>query len=91
MPLARKISRYAVRFGKIIRRLRMQRGWTLAKLAQRSGMNAQYLGHLERAENSPSLDTIVELADVLGADIGEVMREVATGQTPAGEPPATAV
>ena len=84
MPPARRISRYAVRFGKIIQRLRNQRGRTLAKLAQRSGMNPQYLGHLERADNSPSLETVIELVDVLGADIGAIMREVATGQPTAG-------
>lgn len=78
-----RISRDAVRFGAIITRLRVQRGWTKAKLAQRSGMHVTYIGTVERGGNVPSLETILELADVLGADVGEIMREVAAGRRPA--------
>lgn len=83
MPRSSKISREALRFGAIITRLRKERGWTRAKLAQRSGMNERYLGVLEQGGNDTSLTTIVELCDVLNADIGEVMREVASVRLPA--------
>ncbi|PYQ25860.1 MAG: hypothetical protein DMF56_26530 [Acidobacteria bacterium] len=77
VPRSSKTSIEAQRFGAIIQRLRAERGWTKVKLAQRAGMNATYLGVLEQGGNDTSLTTIVELCDVLGADIGEVMREVA--------------
>jgi DNA-binding XRE family transcriptional regulator len=70
MPPSRRISRDAICFGAIIRRLRVRRGWTRAKLAQRSGLNATYVGLLERGRNIPSLETILELAEVLGVDAG---------------------
>lgn len=77
-----RISRDAVRFGAIIKRLRLQRGWTIAKLAQRAGMHATYIGIVERGGNVPSLLTILELAEVLGADPGDVVREVAEARKP---------
>ena len=82
MPRSSRITPEAVRFGAIIRRLRIARGWTAVKLAQRAGMNSRYLGVLEQGGNDTTLTTIVELCDVLNADIGEVMREVAAVRNP---------
>jgi len=82
MPRSKRVSPEAARFGAIIQRLRRERGWTKVKLAQRAGMNATYLGVLEQGGNDTSLTTIVELCDVLNADIGEVMREVAAVRLP---------
>jgi len=44
MPKAARVHPDALRFGAIIKRLRTERGWTLVKFAQRSGMHATYLG-----------------------------------------------
>src|SRR4051794_32144303 len=80
MTLPRRVDPDAVRFGEILRRERKARGWTLVKLAQRSGMNARYLGVVEAGNNVPSLSTILEVAEVLGADAAEMIREVATAR-----------
>jgi transcriptional regulator with XRE-family HTH domain len=45
-------------------------------------MHVTYIGTIERGGNVPSLATILELADVLGADVGELMREVADARNP---------
>jgi transcriptional regulator with XRE-family HTH domain len=82
MPRSMTISPEAVRFGAVIRRIRKAGGCTIVKLAQRAGMNSNYLGVLEQGGNDTSLTTIVELCDVLGADIGEVMREVMSVRNP---------
>jgi transcriptional regulator with XRE-family HTH domain len=76
MPRARVSSEDASRFGAIIRRLRLARGWTLADFAKASGMNATYLGVLERGGNMPSLTTILQLADLFGIDAADIVREV---------------
>lgn len=76
----------AALLGRIVRRLRLQRGWTAARLAQRSGLTVQYLRIVERGQNLPSLSTILELADVLGADPGEIVREVAAARYPRPAP-----
>ena len=49
--------------GAAIRRLREDRGWTQDELASRAGMNASYLGLVERRENVPTLTVIVLLAE----------------------------
>jgi len=56
----------AAAFGAVIRRLRTDRGWTIAALARKLGMNATHLGVLERGENIPSLLTILSIARSLG-------------------------
>ena len=77
MTLPSRTDPDAVRFGAILRRERLARGWTIRKLAQRAGMNAQYLGVVEAGGNIPSLSTILEVCEVLGADAGAMIREVA--------------
>jgi XRE family transcriptional regulator, regulator of sulfur utilization len=80
MPKARTMNADAQRFGAILRRLREQRGWTRQKLATRAGLSAQYLGIVEKGGNIPSLTTVLELIEVLGGDIAEVMRELAAAR-----------
>jgi DNA-binding Xre family transcriptional regulator len=77
MPRSKRADPDAVRFGEILQRERLARGWTIRKLAQRSGMNAQYLGVVEAGGNVPSLSTILEVCEVLGVDAGALIREVA--------------
>jgi len=83
MPKATRPNADAVRFGAIVQRLRTQRGWTLRKLAQRSGMNPTYLGVLEKGGNMPSLATLLELADVFNVQASDIVREVEQARRPA--------
>lgn len=76
MPRLTSVNRDAVRFGAILRRLRLARGWTIVVAAQRCGMNSSYLGTLEKGRNMPSLDSLLELADVYGVAASEIVREV---------------
>ena len=80
MPKSRTANADAARFGVILRRLRVSRGWTLQKLATRSGMTPQYVSIVEQGGNVPSLSTVLELVEVLGGDICEVMRELASAR-----------
>ncbi|HEV2720344.1 MAG TPA: helix-turn-helix transcriptional regulator [Thermoanaerobaculia bacterium] len=80
MPRARTQHPDALRFGAIVQRLREQRGWTRRKLATRAGLTPQYIGIVEQGGNVPSLTTVLELVEVLGADIGEVMRELSAAR-----------
>ena len=82
MPRAMRIDPDAARFGAILKQLREQRGWTRQKLSQRSGVTPTYIGILEYGGNIPSLPMVLELMEVLGADIGEVMRRLAAARMP---------
>ena len=87
MPRSRVISSDAVRFGAIVGRLRLARGWTRKKLATRAGLTPQYVAVVEQGGNVPSLTTVLELIEVLNGDIAEVMRELAAARnTPRVKP-----
>lgn len=76
MPRARVPDEDAVRFGAIVTRLRMERRWTIADLARLTGLNATWLGVLERGGNVPSLATIFKLAEVFGVEAAALVREI---------------
>lgn len=76
MPRSSRVDHDAVRLGAIIARLRKARGWTLRRLAQRSGMNPTYLGVMEKGGNMPGLRSLLELAEVLGVEAADIVREV---------------
>jgi transcriptional regulator with XRE-family HTH domain len=80
MPKLSSTSRDAVQFGALLRRLRLARGWSIVTAAQRSGMNPNYLGSLEKGRNMPSLETLLEMADVYGVWAADLVREVEEGR-----------
>ena len=48
-----------------IRRLRAERDITQEELAERAGLNRNYVGMIEREENAPTVDTLEKLSEVL--------------------------
>lgn len=91
MPKLTSTNHDAVRFGAILRRLRLARGWTLIVAAQRCGMNPNYLGSLEKGGNMPSVDTLLEMADVYGVNASDLVREVEEARRAARRERAAAV
>lgn len=63
-------------FGAVVRELREARGWTQEDLAERADMNASYLGFVERGDNVPTLTIIIQIAEGLGVEVPELLREV---------------
>jgi transcriptional regulator with XRE-family HTH domain len=59
-------SEEGMKFGETIRRLRKQRNLSQEGLAEHAGMNADFIGFIERGENVPTLTTILQLARALG-------------------------
>jgi transcriptional regulator with XRE-family HTH domain len=76
MPKSPVRDEDAERFGAVIRRLRQQRGWTILTCARRLGMNANYLGVLEKGGNLLSVRTLFEIASLFGIPAWEIVREV---------------
>ena len=58
--------------GKIVagnlRRIRLEQSLTQEELADRVGINRNYVGMIERGENSPTIDMIEQLAEGLRID-----------------------
>lgn len=61
----------------MIRQLRTDRGLTQEKLAELADLNVSYIGFLERGENVPTLTIVLDLADALEVDAGDLVREIA--------------
>lgn len=55
-------------FATNLRRMRHASGLSQEELAHRAGLNRNYVGLLERAANSPTLDTVERLAEELVVD-----------------------
>lgn len=69
--------------GKALRRLRLQNDWTLADVAERTGLAVSTLSKVENDRMSLTFDKIVSLCEGLGVDIGTLF----TGDpAPASEP-----
>jgi XRE family transcriptional regulator, regulator of sulfur utilization len=61
-------------FGAVVRELREARGWTQEELAERSNMNASYLGFVERGDNVPTLTIIIQIAEGLGVEPADLLK-----------------
>jgi transcriptional regulator with XRE-family HTH domain len=51
-----------------IRLIRHANGLSQEELASRAGINRNYVGMIERCENSPTIEVIERLADALNVD-----------------------
>ena len=51
-----------------LRHLRTERGWAQEELAHRAGINRNYVGMIERQENSPTVEMLERLSKALEVD-----------------------
>lgn len=65
-------ERVLQQLGARIRLLRVQRGLTQEKLAERAGLTPKFLGEVERVETNPSATSLVRIAEGLAVDIGDL-------------------
>lgn len=56
-----------------LRRLRQDRGLTQEELADRAGLNRNYVGMVEREENAPTVDTLEALAKALKVEAARLL------------------
>jgi transcriptional regulator with XRE-family HTH domain len=57
-----------------LRRLRHAKGLSQEELADRAGINRNYVGMLEREQHSATVDMLEKLAEILQEDPGEFFR-----------------
>jgi len=60
-------------FGEHLRDLRTLAGLSQEALAEKAGLHRNYIGHLERAEKTASLDVLVRLAAAFDITVPELL------------------
>lgn len=68
-------------FGRRVRELRKERGYSQERFAMLSGLDRSYFGGVERGERNVSLDNIAAIARTLEVPVKELF--------PSSEPPTT--
>lgn len=72
-----------MKFGKIfaqnMKRIRLAKGYSQDELGEQCGLTRNYIGNIERRENSPSLQSMEAIADALGVSLLELLEP--SGQT----------
>ena len=63
-------------FGKNLRRLRMKRRFSQEKLAELAGLHSNYIGRIERGQQSATAVYIVKLARALRVKPGELFKGI---------------
>ena len=68
-----------LRFGKVVREIRKERGYSQEKLAMEAGLDRTYIGGLERGERNVSLINIEKLSLALKIPISNLFNRVSSG------------
>jgi len=63
------------RVGGTIQQLRLLRGWSQERLAERAGSSTKNIGRVERGEVSVGLDGLAEIAAALSVTIADLVVE----------------
>lgn len=59
-------------FGRRVRELRKERGFSQEELAHRASLHYTYVGGIERGERNPALVNIGKIAAALGISVAEL-------------------
>ena len=79
MPVALpQIDRTVSELGAKLARARTERGWSLAQLAQRSGVSAATVHKIEKNGMTPTIATLMKIAAALGKSVAYFVDEPAT-------------
>lgn len=63
------------RFGKRVRDLRVQRGWTQEQLGEKAGKHWTYIGGIERGTRNPTIEVVEAIAHALEVRIADLFSE----------------
>ena len=66
----------ARRFGKLVRRLRQERGYSQEEFSFRVGLHQTYVSSVERGERNVTIGTADRIAKALGTTMAELFGEL---------------
>ena len=71
-----------VSFGRELRRLRLDRGWSLQRMATESGVSVAGIQKIERGTTNPSLQTAFSLSEALGLPLPDLVAAARAARPP---------
>lgn len=63
-------------FGAVVRRLRLEQGFSQERFAERSGLHRTYIGSIERGEKVVTIVTANKVAEALGTTLTGLFAEL---------------
>jgi transcriptional regulator with XRE-family HTH domain len=63
-------------FGELVRRLRLQRGYSQATFAEAAKIDRAHMGEIERGEVTVTIVTARKIAQALGMTLADLFREL---------------
>ena len=76
LPLGGASLEVGLAFGKVLRRRRVEAGFTQEQLALEAALQRNYVSLMERGINQPTITTLIKLATPLGCTAAEIVDEV---------------
>ncbi len=70
------LRRVRLNFGKRVQQLRVSRGMSQEKLAEKSGVGVQHISDIERGRRSATLDAIAAISRGLGSEMVELFSAI---------------
>ena len=67
--------KYSKIFAQNLKRIRIDKGLSQDELGAQCGLTRNYIGNIERQENSPSLQSMEAVADALGVSLLELLAQ----------------
>ena len=64
------------KFGKRLRQLREERGWSQEEFADRAGLHRTYVSAVERGVRNPTLSVLERLARALGVSLNHLLGDL---------------
>lgn len=71
----KEIERIVARLGEKIKAIRMEKGWSLKNLSDRSGISAAAIHKIESNGITPTITTMMKISDALGKKISNFIEE----------------
>ncbi len=69
----------AKEFGRLVRRLRYERGYSQAGFAETSKIDRAHMGEIERGEVTVTIVTALKIAQALGMTLADLSTEMGRG------------
>ena len=73
-------SEILLKYGQVVRKIRLEKGISLETLADLSGLHRTYMSDVELGKRNVSLENIDRIANALEVSISEIFKQIESGE-----------